>query len=83
MRARERHYRKLHSSYRTSLALHPGPEPSSNSSSLKVLAQCFVVKTRSIIKRRVETPSSAHEKQFRQLDVLTPGMHGYSMLRTQ
>ncbi|CAD6581689.1 MAG: hypothetical protein CYPHOPRED_001685 [Cyphobasidiales sp. Tagirdzhanova-0007] len=30
-----------------------------------------------------ENPTSAQNKQFRNLDVLTPGMHGYSMLRTQ
>ena len=30
-----------------------------------------------------ENPTSAQQKQFRSLDVLTPGMHGYSMLRTQ
>jgi len=30
-----------------------------------------------------ESPTSVHDKSFRNLDVLTPGMHGYSMLRTQ
>lgn len=30
-----------------------------------------------------ENPTSVQAKGFRNLDVLTPGMHGYSMLRTQ
>ncbi|KAG1739399.1 glutamine synthetase guanido kinase [Suillus paluster] len=30
-----------------------------------------------------ETPESAAQKQFTQLQPLTPGMHGYSLLRTQ
>ncbi|KAJ8472719.1 hypothetical protein ONZ45_g16555 [Pleurotus djamor] len=30
-----------------------------------------------------ETPVSAAEKQFKDLQPLTPGMHGYSLLRTQ
>ncbi|KAF9500507.1 glutamine synthetase/guanido kinase [Pleurotus eryngii] len=30
-----------------------------------------------------ETPASAAEKQFKDLQPLTPGMHGYSLLRTQ
>ncbi|KAK9898697.1 glutamine synthetase/guanido kinase [Cystobasidium minutum MCA 4210] len=30
-----------------------------------------------------ETPASVHDKGFRNLQTLTPGMHGYSMLRTQ